>query len=597
MIDSSQASTTRPIPGGGARRQWASLAHVATLGFALVGVALLVTSRPRLSATYDESNHLVAGLEWWQHGTYTAWTENPPLARVALAALPHLTGTRLPDRRRWDLRSNHCLAPWFTGVDLLHEGERYESNLARARQGTLPFFLIIMGAVWLLADGRRRPISGLIAVGATATMPPLLGHAGLATTDVVFVATFLLAVLAGGRWLTRPSPGTAAWLGLACGAAALAKFSALVFLPVVFAAALVARRLLAQEGEGSVPDAGRPRGWRGVPCQLGLAGLVAALTVWAGYRFSLGPIGALPQQAMGWFSILPERATRGPLTDWLLNLTVPAPELFHGLLFLRAHNQAGHTAYLLGEVSRSGFPGFYLVALMVKTPLPFLALVAAATLRLARRPRTTEPWRAVALFAGALGIVAVSSTSRLNLGLRHVLPVLPLLAVGAGLALGSLGRPLALAAVGAALLAQAGSAVAARPNLLAYFNPLAGKDPAAVLLDSDLDWGQGLLQLRDELRRRGAADVAIAYAGFTNPCRLGLPSLRALPPGRPQTGWIAVSENYFRDRSHLLLRRDPCDFGTVYPPGEVGPAPFAWLRAHQPLTVVAGSIRLYHIEP
>jgi hypothetical protein len=598
LIGSGQASTTRPIPGGGARRHGAALAHGATLAFALVGVALLVTSRPRLSATYDESNHLVAGLEWWQHGTYTAWTENPPLARVALAALPHLTGTRLPDRRRWDLRSNHCLAPWFTGVDLPHEGERYESNLARARQGTLPFFLIVMVAVWFLADGRRRPISGLIAVGATATLPPLLGHAGLATTDVAFVATFLLALLAGARWLQRPSLATAAWLGLACGAATLAKFSALVFLPIVFAAALAARRLFGQREEGGAPRAGVWRGgWRGLPSQLGLAALAAALTVWAGYRFSVGPVGVLPQQAMGWFSILPDSATRGPLVDWLLTVPVLAPEFFHGLLFLRAHNQAGHTAYLLGEVSRSGFPAFYLVSLVVKTPLPYLALIAAATLRLARRSRTPETWPAVALLAGALGIVAVSSTGRMNLGLRHVLPVLPLLAVAAGLVLGSLRRPLALAAVGGALLAQAGIAAAARPNLLSYFNPLAGKDPAAVLLDSDLDWGQGLLQLRDELHRRGAADVAIAYAGFTNPCRLGLPSLRALPPGRPQAGWIAVSENYFRDRSHLLLRRDPCDFGTVYRPGEVGPAPFAWLRAHQPLTVVAGSIRLYLIAP
>jgi hypothetical protein len=604
------------------RRPATVVVHGATLAFALVGLAVLVVSRPLLSATHDEGNHLVAGLEWWQDGTYTAWTENPPLARVALAALPHFMGARLPDRRRWDLRSNHFLASWFTGMDLLQTGD-YERNLARARRGTLPFFLIVLVAVWLLAEGRRRPVSGLIAVGATATLPPLLGHAGLATTDVAFVAMFLLALLAGRSWLARPTPAAAAWLGLACAGAALAKFSALLFLPVAFAAALAARRLIGLPVTGATPPADARTWWRGALPQLGLAGLTAALTVWGGYRFSLGPIGALPQQAMGWFAIVPEPASRRSLVDWLLSIPVPAPEFFHGLLFLRAHNEAGHTAYLVGHVRKSGFAAFYLVSLLVKTPLPYLALVAAATLRgiwparrapqgsgstsggedgfvsarLARLFRGPETWQAMALAAGAAGIVAVSSAGRLNLGLRHVLIVLPLLAVFAGLVLGSLRRPLALAAVAAVLLAQAAIAVAARPNLLAYFNPFAGRDPATVLLDSDLDWGQGLLQLRDELDRRGAADVAIAYAGFTNPCRVGLPSLRPLPPGQPRSGWIAVSENYYRDRSHLLLRRDPCDFDTLYRPEEVRPAPFAWLQGHRPVAVVAGSIRLYHIDP
>jgi hypothetical protein len=597
MTDSSHPNTPAAIDPGGARRG-RRLVLGATLVFALVGLALLVASRPRLSATHDESNHLVAGLEWWQHGRYTAWTENPPLARVALAALPYLSGARLPDSRRWDLRSNRFTASWFTGVDLLHAGGQYERNLARARQATLAFFLIALVAVWLLADGWQRPTSGLIAVGATATLPPLLGHAGLATTDLAFVATFLLALLAGRRWIDRRSRGAAAWLGLAGGLAVLAKFSALVFLPVAFGAAVGARRLLAPPIDNAARPAARPAAlWRAGLAQFSLAGLIAALTIWAGYRFSVGPIGALPPQATGWFSILPEPASRGPLVHWLLGIPVPAPALFHGLLFLRAHNQAGHTAYLLGQVSRSGFVWFYAVALLVKTPLPYLALIAAALTRLLRRPRLPDSWPAVALVAGALGIVALSSAGRLNLGLRHVLVVLPMLAVAAGLVLGSIRRPAARAAVLAALLAQAGIAAAARPNLLSYFNPLAGSDPAAVLLDSDLDWGQGLLQLRDELRARGAQNVAIAYVGFTNPCRLGLPPLRALRPEHPETGWIAVSENYFRDRSQLLLRRDPCDFDSMYRPGEVGPAPFAWLREHRPVSVVAGSIRLYWIPP
>jgi hypothetical protein len=59
--------------------------QVATLGVALVGVVCLGHTRRALSGTFDEGNHLAAGLEWWQFGTYTLWTENPPLLLATLA--------------------------------------------------------------------------------------------------------------------------------------------------------------------------------------------------------------------------------------------------------------------------------------------------------------------------------------------------------------------------------------------------------------------------------------------------------------------------------------------------------------------------------
>ena len=62
-------------------------------------------------------------------------------------------------------------------------------------------------------------------------------------------------------------------------------------------------------------------------------------------------------------------------------------------------------------------------------------------------------------------------------------------------------------AVAVLLVAQTGIAVAARDAELGYFNLLAGRDPAAVLLDSDLDWGQDLFVLRREARARGIDDA------------------------------------------------------------------------------------------
>jgi hypothetical protein len=151
------------------------------------------------------------------------------------------------------------------------------------------------------------------------------------------------------------------------------------------------------------------------------------------------------------------------------------------------------------------------------------------------------------------------------------------------------------AAVALLLCVQAGNAVAARTTALGFFNVLAGADPARVLLDSDLDWGQDLFALRREVQARGVDTLKIAFFGTLRQCKHGLPRLEPLAPGKPATGWIAISENYYRNRSTFLLLKDPCDPKSRYREGEVPLGSFAWLEAQTPVTIAGTSIRLYHL--
>jgi hypothetical protein len=279
---------------------------------------------------------------------------------------------------------------------------------------------------------------------------------------------------------------------------------------------------------------------------------------------------------------------------------LPMPELFHGLLFLAGHNRVGHEAYLLGKISDHGFVGFYPIALLVKTPLPLLALVVA-TIPLLARPRPGR-WVAPALALAALGILLVSLRSHVNLGIRHVFVLLPLLAVAVARAADEQlavwqgrRRLVAVALVATLVVTQAGLAVAARGRALGYFNALAGPDPARVLLDSDLDWGQDLFELRREAQARGVDTLKIAFFGMVRQCGHGLPHLEALAPAKPTTGWIAISENYYRNRSTFMLLKDPCDPKSRYRWGEVPLGSFAWLESHTPVTIAGSSIRLYHL--
>jgi hypothetical protein len=250
------------------------------------------------------------------------------------------------------------------------------------------------------------------------------------------------------------------------------------------------------------------------------------------------------------------------------------------------------------------------VALAVKTPLPFLLLVLASLPLL--RGRRADLWLAQALALAALGILLVSLRSHVNLGIRHVFVLMPLLGVAAARVLdGRIGRGdrrvgavwsararLVGTVVAVALITvQTAELIAVRGRTLASFNVLAGGDPATVLLDSDLDWGQDLFALRQEARTRGVEQLTIAFFGMGHLCQHQLPPLVGLVPGRPATGWIAISENYFRHRSTFMLLKDPCDPRSTYADKEVPPSPFAWLRAHTPVAMVGRSIRLYHVAP
>ena len=74
-------------------------------------------------------------------------------------------------------------------------------------------------------------------------------------------------------------------------------------------------------------------------------------------------------------------------------------------------------------------------------------------------------------------------------------------------------------------------------------------------------------------------------------CEHDLPPLRWLPPGQPVTGWVAISEMYFRDHWHLTYA-DACDRLRPIPTPE---GDYGWLAAHEPVAFAGRSIRIYHI--
>ena len=86
---------------------------------------------------------------------------------------------------------------------------------------------------------------------------------------------------------------------------------------------------------------------------------------------------------------------------------------------------------------------------------------------------------------------------------------------------------------------------------MAYFNPLAGAEPGHALIDSDLDWGQDLLLLQRDLAARGVKEVHYGLFAIVNPCDPAWPKMIPLEPGKPVTGWVVLSEQFYRSGLHF----------------------------------------------
>jgi hypothetical protein len=543
-------------------KQWLS-PRVLVVACLALGTARIVSTYRVFNQTWDEPAHVASGMQWLDRGEYTYEPLHPPLARVLVALGPRLAG----------IHSAGHDNVWLEGNSILYAGGAYHRNLALARLGVLPFFLLACLVVFAWTRRAAGDGAAVCAVLLFSTLPPVLAHAGIATTDMAVTATIALALYCLTLWLDQPTRLRSVALGGTVALAVLSKLSALLFLPAALVAIALGRR---GERRETKPAAGPNRTTR-----LRLTYAAALLTVWAGYRFAVGPL------------VPPERSrpvaasATSPSLDRLAQANVfPAPALFEGIGQLAAKNRAGHKSYLLGEVRTTGWWYFFPVALAVKTPLPFLLLAGAGLVGAWRgysgpgRRRRLEPGLI------ALAILLVCLPSRINIGLRHVLPMYPFLAIVAGIGAAELWRAerarsaariLAVALLGWQVVAS----VEAHPDYLAYFNELAGRHPERILVDSDLDDGQDLDRLADTLRARRIPSVALAYAGSATVAEHGLPPVRWLEPHRPDTGWVAASLYSIK-------------LGSL---GRPGHDDFAWLERYRPVTLVGRSIRLYYIPP
>ncbi|MBP6470935.1 MAG: phospholipid carrier-dependent glycosyltransferase [Chloroflexi bacterium] len=541
---------------------------------------LAVSSMVGDSPTMDEQNHLARGLAFLRTGDPRLSLEHPPLVN-ALSALPVLTlpNIQLPtDDPSWQRQPPDIY--WYIFAEKLVWQYNHDVTrmifLARLPIVFLTLGLALVGFQFAReAWGRPSALSALVFL---LFEPNLLAHGRYTTTDLggtafLFLAAYLLwRMWRGKRW----SMITGQWsivnwllasvgLGLAFGS----KLSTLIFVPIF--------------GLMAVLPLYSKRGWRTAVrrlLQFLTAGLASIGMVWVIFGFEYGPF-LFP--AAPW--------------DQLNHLSGPMPTFWAGIAKIFDLGSGGRAAFLLGEFSTEGFPAYFPIAFLTKTPLPILLLLplAAGLLLWEKRTRGT----AVFFLVPPLLYFLFNLQSGLNIGYRHLLPMLPfLLVLISGLTVQTLkiSQTLRVYALRMGALWLLAVTLWIHPHYLSYFNVLAGgpTNGARILVDSNIDWGQDLLRLQQWMADNDVQTVKLGWFGTADPAYYGL-NYEPMPgfprpefyglwtnppfnPAAPEPGVYAISvsslwESHWGEKS-------------VYP----------WFRAREPDARIGYSINIYDLR-
>lgn len=531
MHGQSSWSLPRPLVAAGA-----------TMLVLLLGFCLWQTLAEQ-SLTGDEPFHLLAGAQMHQHGTNTINLEHPPLVKW-LAALPL---TQDPALQAPPLRALDARQQWQQIFTTPQETRRrfVSSRLVLAGVFVVPLFLVcfflgrLVGGKW--AGGLL-----VIFVGFSFSTLPYLG---LAQTDGAVALGFAATVAAGIAFARKPSGVKALLVGLGFGLAMAAKFSGVLLAPTVLGALVLAsrdelwsRRLLWT----------RRLQWAGAALATAALVLLATLSL-ANLRYDpeLGR-QAIRDVVRNQSPVIVEEE----LQEWeepLLSLAEYSPGLaqyFAGLLAVRSQNAIGiYPSFAFGQLTSQGRWWYFPVLLAVKTPLVLLLGLLLALIAASRKmtlgkpgggmsglssPHILLPSVAVVVYLG------MAMTSNYNLGVRHLLPVMPLLFLPVAVwAARRRRRALILTAVVVA------ESLMVAPLWMSSTNTwwLGDRNPTRFELStSNLEYKQSFRFLARELGERGLENVAVYYPGATSrELHAYLPKARLDQPGQSlRAGWYAV---------------------------------------------------------
>lgn len=499
------------------------------------------------SQTTDEAVHLSAGYTYLTRGDWRFNPEHPPLVKVLaalplLAVKPHVTASM---ETYWEKSDTLFYDSWREnrafGEELLYKSGNNPDQLLFYGRLPMVFLTLLLGlTIFLITLKHWGDRAALVSTALYVFNPIVNGHGHLITTDIAISLGYLLSVYSFWQLLTKPTWLRAVYWALAFGGALLVKHTAIILIPAFVLLLVVAA--IRQRADFN---------WKQFLLKSVVGLLIVWALLWAGFGFNDRVAPKTVSVTADILNVYKDTDQIASLTnmarlDQAYRLAQPILALLpanyiKGVLLVTSHASGGHSSYLLGEVTRTGWWYYFPILMLLKTPLAMLLVFGGAIYVFVRgKPKESL---IVGLLTSVVVFLVAAIYSKANLGIRHILPIFPLLMITSGWAF-NINRKFRLLTWG--LLAWlAIVSIVSYPTYLGYFNELSGKpsDNYKIATDSNLDWGQDIKRIKRYIDQNNLSNVYIGYSWNGQAALdyyLGKNSYQLLETWRSGQGGVAI---------------------------------------------------------
>ena len=487
-------------------------------------VLQLTLSVSRESPTWDEGDHIFAGYRSLTHKDFGLNPEHPPLVKM-IAAAPLLSmPLKVPEvRNRFFMHE-----AFLDGKEFLF-GNDADAMMFRARMTASILTVLLALLVFLATREFFDKGAAFIALTLIVFEPNLLAHGARVTTDAGLSCFMFATIYSFYRYVKAPSAWRLAVVGLTAGLTLAAKHTGILVIPMLALLAIceVLRGRLTKQQDSKGPVGTRRHAGR-LAVSVIVSVIIAVGVLWAsyGFRFAARPNGLQlnPEFAQFVGQLKPVEAH---LVSFAARWHVLPESYLYGLAAVRLSAEA-YTSFVLGRVYPHGVWFYFPVTFAIKSTLAFLVLLGISIFAIATR-KLSGAREILFLTVPPAFYLMVAMSSKINIGVRHILPLYVFFAVliaGAARSLIRVDRRWQYV-VAALLLFHVFSSVRSYPNYMAYSNELWGgpSQTYKYLTDSNVDWAQQLKSTKQYLDGRGIKECWFAYfgQGVLEPQYYGMP--------------------------------------------------------------------------
>lgn len=630
---------------------------VVVLGFVcLASFMLMFWGTIGDAAIMDEKAHIPSGYGYVNELDFRLNPEHPPLVKV-LSALPLLAlNPNFPtDDKAWTTDIN---GQWDMGDAFLYRaGNDADSIVRLARIGPILLTLLLIILIYVWASEFLGVWWALLPTTLFALSPTTLAHGHYVTTDIGAAFGIILSLYVFLKFLKAPTGKNLFWAGFAFGIAQLMKFSTVLLIPYLVLMAITWYLLKRKEGPGFM--AALRAMWQGL-VRVVVVFFIGYILVWAVYGIFM--VNYPMERQVSDTSFYLRTFADGPtaagemcnvkrcfadINIWLAGnqITRPIAHYMLGVLMVVQRAAGGNTNYFLGDLSQTGTRTYFPIVYVLKESIPFLLMLGVALMLVfgkifrAVREGIRNLWRRLmthcaehfdvwALAGFAIFYWLYTIKTPLNIGFRHLMPSIPLIYMAVAYIWKewvAFRMPQEVSLRGLFLVLKSALATSvkyylllllvlwylaetafAAPYFLSYFNQFGGGFAGGYryVTDSNYDWGQDLLRLRDWVEAHPEVKrIGVDYFGGGNPeyYMPGVATSWWSAKGNPADQgieWLAVSINALEGARAPLTNGQTREARDEY----------SWLAASRTSTGGMGSIPvpdfragtslfIYHLTP